>query len=60
MLQNLCGLLSVTAEILKTRGPKKRLNYMKAMLRLDNQTRTKYMALQRNQIRPSQEESGMV
>ena len=42
VLQNLYDLLPVTAEILKTRGLQKRLHYRKTILRLDNQTRTKY------------------
>ena len=37
VLQNLCDLFPVTAENLKTRGLQKRLHYLKAMLRLDNQ-----------------------
>ena len=44
----------------KDAGLQKRLHYLKAMLRLDNQTRTKYRALLRNKNRLSQEEMRIV
>ena len=60
VLQNLCDLFPVTAENLKNRGLQKRLHYLKAMLRLDNQPKAKYRALSRSQNKPTQEEMALV
>ena len=59
-MKNLCDMFPVTAEYLKTRGAPE-AHYLKAMLRLDIQVRTKNSPLKRNQnMWPSQEEMGIV
>jgi hypothetical protein len=47
VLMNLCDLFPVTGKNLKERGLHKRMFYLKAMMRLDNNPNTKYRALLR-------------
>ena len=47
VLMNLCDLFHLTGKNLKERGLHKRMFYLKAMMRLDNEPNTKYRTLLR-------------